>query len=30
LVSDDNPTGRVLAVELETRVADLTKGLEIL
>ncbi|MFZ4601724.1 MAG: Hpt domain-containing protein [Caulobacterales bacterium] len=28
--TDDNPTGRVLAVELETRVADLTKGLEIL
>jgi hypothetical protein len=28
--SDEDPTGRALAVELETRVKDLTKGLEIL
>ena len=28
--TDENPTGRALAVELETRVRDLTKGLEIL
>jgi len=28
--SDENPVGRSLAVELETRVAALTKGLEIL
>jgi len=27
--SDEDPTGRALAVELETRVKDLTKGLEI-
>lgn len=28
--SDEDPIGRALAVELETRVKDLTKGLEIL